>query len=73
MLRLGKYRHFKGMLYEVIAVGKHSETLEELVIYQALYNNKLSKYWVRPLSMFQEKVKLPNGELVPRFEYFGEQ
>ena len=71
MLKLGKYRHFKGKYYEVIGVAKHSETLEEYVYYKCLHDNSTSTYWVRPLKMFTEKVRLPDGTLVPRFEYVG--
>ena len=67
-IRLGKYRHFKGNEYEVVAVGKHSETLEEYVIYRALYGE--GGYWVRPLSMFLELVER-DGRTFPRFEYIG--
>ena len=67
-IRLGKYRHFKGNEYEVVAVGKHSETLEEYVIYRALYGE--GGYWVRPLSMFLELVER-DGKTFPRFEYIG--
>ena len=68
-IRLGKYRHFKGNEYEVVAVGKHSETLEDYVIYRALYGE--GGYWVRPLSMFFENVER-DGKTFPRFEYIGE-
>jgi len=66
MLRLGKYRHYKGNEYEVIGIAKHSETLEELVIYRALYGGK--DLWARPLKIFCEKVEV-NGKKIPRFEY----
>ena len=65
MLPLGKYRHYKGNEYEVIAIAKHSETLEEMVVYRALYGNH--DFWVRPLVMFLESVEV-EGKLVPRFE-----
>lgn len=60
-----KYRHFKGKEYLVLHVAKHSETLENMVVYQALYGER--GVWVRPLSMFLEKVEV-NGEMVNRFE-----
>ena len=65
-LAIGKYKHCKGKLYEVLGVAKHSETLESLVVYKALYKNPDSDLWVRPLSMFTEKVVI-NGKKVPRF------
>ena len=68
-IRLGKYRHFKGNEYEVVAVGKHSETLEDYVIYRALYGE--GGYWVRPLSMFLEVITR-DGKSFSRFEYIGE-
>lgn len=68
-IKLGKYRHFKGNEYEVVAVGKHSETLEDYVIYRALYGE--GGFWVRPLSMFFENVER-EGKTLPRFEYIGE-
>lgn len=70
-LKLGKYKHYKGNYYKVIGVAKHSETLEELVIYECLYDNPRSKIWVRPLKMFTEKVKI-NGETIPRFAFVEE-
>ena len=72
-MRLGKYRHFKGKLYEVIGVARHSETLEELVVYRALYESKefgKKALWVRPKKMFLEKVVV-EGKKLPRFEYIG--
>jgi hypothetical protein len=68
-LKLGRYRHYKGNEYEVLGVAKHSETLEPLVVYKALYGE--GGLWVRPLTMFLEEVNV-SGELVPRFRYIGE-
>ena len=62
----GLYEHYKGKRYRVIGVAKHSETLEELVVYEALYENELSKLWVRPRAMFEDEVEV-NGRRVPRF------
>ena len=70
-LKLGKYEHFKGNQYEVIGLARHSETLEELVVYKALYNSEEfgeNSLWVRPKSMFFETVNI-NGQDVPRFRY----
>jgi hypothetical protein len=52
----GLYRHYKGGLYKVLGTARHSETLELLVVYEALYKNDLGQLWVRPLSMFLESV-----------------
>ena len=68
MLELGKYKHYKGNEYEVIGLAKHSETLEDLVVYRALYGQ--NDLWVRPLKMFNEEVEI-NGKKIPRFKYFG--
>lgn len=65
-LKPGRYRHFKGKEYEVIGVAKHSETLEEYVVYRALYGE--GGLWIRPLVMFLENVSV-NGEVIPRFQY----
>ena len=54
MIKLGKYRHFKGNEYEVIGIAKHSETLEDYVVYKALYGE--FGLWVRPLKMFEETI-----------------
>ena len=70
MLQFGKYKHYKGNLYEVIGVAHHSETLEDMVVYRALYND--FDLWVRPLSMFLENVEI-NGVIMPRFEYLGDK
>lgn len=68
-IKKGKYRHYKGKGYEVIGIGKHSETLEEMVVYKASYGD--NQIWVRPKEMFLEKV-LVDGKEVFRFEYIGE-
>lgn len=65
-VKLGKYRHFKGKEYEVVAIANHSETLEKMVIYKALYGD--SEYWVRPLSMWNETV-IRDGKEYKRFTY----
>ena len=62
---LGRYRHYKGNEYEVLGFAVHSETLEDMVIYKALYGKM--KTWVRPLVMWSELVELPSGESVERF------
>ena len=69
MIKLGKYRHFKGNEYEVIGIAKHSETLEEMVIYRALYGE--GGYWVRPASMWDEEVTR-DGKTFRRFTYIEE-
>lgn len=72
-LKIGKYKHYKGKEYEVIGIARHSETLEELVIYKALYNSEEfgnNALWGRPKSMFFETVDI-NGEKIPRFMYIG--
>ena len=61
----GIYRHYKGSLYQVLHVAKHSETEEELVVYRCLYGEY--DVWVRPLAMFTESIEV-NGKEVPRFE-----
>jgi hypothetical protein len=72
-LKLGIYQHSKsGKKYRVIGVAKHSETLEDLVIYEALYENETSKLWARPLKMFTDEVEI-NGERVPRFKFLDKK
>jgi hypothetical protein len=63
-MKLGRYKHYKGGLYDVLFIAKHTETSEDMVVYQALYGE--FGYWVRPLSMFQESVVV-NGQEIPRF------
>jgi hypothetical protein len=67
-LKLGKYIHYKGGEYEVIGISRHTETLEELVVYKSLYGD--GGLWTRPLSMFIETTEV-NGETINRFEYVG--
>ena len=64
MVKTGFYRHFKGGRYEVIGLAKHSETLEEMVVYRALYGD--GGLWVRPAAMWKEMVE-HNGKMVRRF------
>ncbi len=71
MLKIGRYRHYKGKEYRVIGIAKHSETLEDLVVYEALYKNEVSKFWCRPLKMFTEKVEVDSKQ-ISRFEYIGD-
>jgi len=68
-MQLGTYQHYKGGLYEVIGIAHHSETLEELVVYRALYTDDMhgdQTLWVRPKTMFLETV-IVNGTDVQRF------
>lgn len=63
---LGLYQHYKGNFYHVIGLCRHSETEEELVVYQALYGDY--GLWVRPLKLFLETVEI-NGLTIPRFKF----
>lgn len=71
-IKPGKYQHYKGNFYNVVGMVKHSETLEDLVLYECLYENELSSVWVRPFKMFMEKIEV-NGKKVARFKYVGEE
>lgn len=65
-IKPGKYRHFKGNYYEVIGVARHSETMEEMVVYRALYGEH--SLWVRPAAMWTETIDR-DGYHGPRFQY----
>ena len=67
--RPGRYRHYKGLLYEVTGSVRHSETLESLTLYRPLYGDH--GLWVRPAAMFNEQVVI-EGVLQPRFAWIGE-
>ena len=58
------YRHFKGNIYRILHIAKHSETLEDMVVYQAMYGER--GIWVRPLSMFEEEIER-DGKTIRRF------
>lgn len=68
-LKPGKYRHFKGGEYELLALARHSETREEVVVYRALYGE--GGLWVRPAAMWEEWVSR-GGYEGPRFQYLGD-
>ena len=68
-IKLGKYRHFKGNEYEVIGIARHSETLEEMVVYRALYGD--AGIWVRPAEMWNETVER-DGKAFQRCTYIDE-
>jgi hypothetical protein len=68
-IKLGRYRHFKGNEYEVIGVAMHSESLEPMVVYRALYGD--GGLWVRPASMWNEIIER-DGKSFSRFTYIGE-
>ncbi|MEX0830381.1 MAG: DUF1653 domain-containing protein [Nitrospirales bacterium] len=65
MIQPGTYRHYKGHMYQVLGVAKHSETEEDFVVYQSLYGE--CGWWVRPFEMFCGQVKVGEN-FVPRFE-----
>ena len=65
MIKKGIYAHYKGNKYQVIGVANHSETLEKMVVYKALYGE--GEIWVRPLGMWDEQV-IVDGKPVKRFE-----
>jgi len=65
------YRHYKGKMYKVHQLVRHSETLEELVLYETLYENPAGRWWVRPATMFADTVVI-DGVTRPRFELVSE-
>ncbi|MDW5418232.1 DUF1653 domain-containing protein [Iodobacter sp. CM08] len=65
-IKNGIYQHYKGPLYQVIGLAKHSETEEEMVVYRCLYGD--FDLWVRPLAMFTEILTI-DGESIPRFRW----
>ncbi len=69
-IKLGRYRHFKGNEYEVVGIAKHSETLEEMVVYRALYNE--GELWVRPAAMWNEVIER-DGKRFQRFTYIDKE
>ena len=69
-IKTGIYKHYKGNLYEVLDVGRHSETEEWMVIYRTLYGDEGT--WVRPFEMFIESIEF-EGEMIKRFEYMGKK
>jgi len=74
MIKVGRYRHYKGKEYEVLGVAKHTETHEDFVVYRALYDSPEfgeNALWVRPLKIFKETVEF-EGKNTKRFEYIGE-
>ena len=68
-IKIGRYRHFKGNEYEVIGIANHSETLEKMVVYRALYG--VGEIWVRPAAMWNETVER-DGKIFQRFTYIGD-
>ncbi len=71
MIKLGIYKHSKsGKEYRVVGIAKHSETLEDLVVYEPLYESASHHMWVRPVGMWEEPVEI-NGEEVPRFTFIN--
>lgn len=68
-MKKGIYQHYKGNKYELLYIARHSETLEDMVVYKALYGD--GDIWVRPASMWDETVEV-NGEKVLRFKFIEE-
>jgi len=74
-IKPGRYQHFKGQFYKVLGIAKHSETNEEFVVYQALYDSEKfdnNALWIRPKTMFLENVIHEDKE-VPRFKFVEDE
>jgi len=69
LIQLGIYQHYKGKLYQVLGIARHTETSEELVVYRALYEDGL--LWARPVALFKEKI-LQDGQEIARFKFVAE-
>lgn len=69
-IKIGRYRHFKGNEYMILHIARHSETMEHMVVYQALYGD--CGVWVRPASMWNETIE-HNGKRMKRFEFCGKE
>ncbi len=69
-IRTGVYEHYKGKRYRVIVIAKDESTLEDMVVYEALYENAVSRYWVRPASLFNEVITV-DAYRGPRFRFIG--
>jgi len=69
-LQKGRYKHYKGNMYEVLMTAQHSETEDWMVVYRTLYGNQ--SVWVRPYDIFMEKVDV-NGVIKPRFEKVNDE
>ena len=68
IIKPGKYQHYKGNMYLVLCTAKHSETLEDMVVYVSLYENPESQVWIRPAKMFSEEVEY-KGKKLERFKF----
>jgi len=71
-LAKGLYRHYKGNMYRLLDEARHSETLEECVVYEALYSNDLGQLWIRPKQMFTSFVEI-DGKKIARFSFLEAQ
>ena len=69
-MKKGMYKHYKGNEYELVDIALHSETLEEMVVYRALYGEQ--RLWVRPAAMWEEEVEV-NGKKIKRFEFLRDK
>lgn len=70
-IKPGVYRHYKGKKYRVIGLAKLESSLEDMVVYETLYKNPVSKLWIRPINDFVNKVEV-KGKKISHFQYIGE-